>query len=56
MSDLEIRKVVYGLEQAGLVEIVKPAGAEQKKAAASSRAAGGGGRGVRRNHLCKKMW
>ena len=41
MSDLEIRKVVYGLEQAGLVEIVKPAGAEQKKAAASSRAAGG---------------
>ena len=30
MSDVEIRRVVYGLEQAGLVELVKPAGAEQK--------------------------
>lgn len=26
MSDMEIRRIVYGLEQAGLVEIVKPAG------------------------------
>lgn len=32
MSDLEIRRVVYGLEQAGLVVLVKPAGAEQKAA------------------------
>lgn len=32
MSDVEIRRVVYGLEQAGLVEIVKPAGAEDKAA------------------------
>lgn len=27
MSDIEIRRVVYGLEQAGLVELVKPKGA-----------------------------
>ncbi|MFO7321654.1 MAG: DUF4388 domain-containing protein [Chloroflexota bacterium] len=27
MSDLEIRRIVYGLEQAGLVELVKPPGA-----------------------------
>lgn len=26
MSDMEIRRIVYGLEQAGLVELVKPAG------------------------------
>jgi len=41
MTDLEIRRVVYGLEQAGLVLLVPPAGAEQKAAttrrAASSR-------------------
>lgn len=30
MSDVEIRRVVYGLQQAGLVDIVKPAGMEQK--------------------------
>jgi len=30
MTDLEIRRVVYGLEQAGLVLLVPPAGAEQK--------------------------
>ena len=28
MNDLEIRRVVYGLLQAGLVEIVRPAGAQ----------------------------
>ena len=28
MSDMEIRRIVYGLEQAGLVEIIKPAGME----------------------------
>jgi hypothetical protein len=33
MSDIEIRRVVYGLEQAGLVEIVKPLGADQKPGA-----------------------
>jgi len=33
MSDLEIRRVVYGLEQAGLVVLVKPDGADQKAAA-----------------------
>ncbi len=29
MSEIEIRRVVYGLEQAGLVELVKPPGMEQ---------------------------
>ncbi len=40
MSDMEIRRVVYGLEQAGLVELVKPAGAEasKKSSARSTRA------------------
>lgn len=28
MSDMEIRRIVYGLEQAGLVELVKPPGME----------------------------
>jgi hypothetical protein len=28
MSDIEIRRIVYGLEQAGLVELVKPPTAE----------------------------
>lgn len=37
MSEMEIRRVVYGLEQAGLVEIVKPAGPEKKAASASHR-------------------
>lgn len=30
MSELEIRRIVYGLEQAGLVEIVKPPTADKK--------------------------
>jgi hypothetical protein len=30
MSDMEIRRVVYGLEQAGLVELVKPPGMDAK--------------------------
>lgn len=34
MSDVEIRRVVYGLEQAGLVELVKPAGMEVARPAA----------------------
>ncbi len=34
MSDIEIRRVVYGLEQAGLVIMVKPEGMEAKKSAA----------------------
>lgn len=29
MSEVEIRRIVYGLEQAGLVELVKPPGMEQ---------------------------
>lgn len=29
MSDIEIRRIVYGLEQAGLVEIVRPPGSEK---------------------------
>lgn len=33
MSELEIRRVVYGLEQAGLVELVKPPGMDQAAAA-----------------------
>lgn len=36
MSDLEIRRVVYALEQAGLVEIVKPVGAPDQKSSASA--------------------
>jgi hypothetical protein len=28
MSEIDIRRIVYGLEQAGLVELVKPAGME----------------------------
>jgi hypothetical protein len=35
MSEIEIRRVVYGLEQAGLVELVKPPGAD---AAAANKA------------------
>jgi hypothetical protein len=38
MSDVEIRRVVYGLQQAGLVDIVKPAGMEQKADAQRSTA------------------
>lgn len=30
MSDMEIRRVIYGLEQAGLVELVKPPGMDAK--------------------------
>jgi hypothetical protein len=37
MSELEIRRVVYGLEQAGLVELVKPPGMEQTVAGADKR-------------------
>ena len=33
MSDIEIRRIVYGLEQAGLVELVKPPGMEASTAA-----------------------
>jgi hypothetical protein len=29
LSDLEIRRIVYGLLQAGLVEVIRPAGAQQ---------------------------
>jgi hypothetical protein len=36
MSELEIRRVVFGLEQAGLVDIVKPAGVAEKKTATRS--------------------
>ena len=32
MSEIEIRRVVYGLEQAGLVELVKPPGMDQAAA------------------------
>lgn len=39
MSELEIRRVVYGLEQAGLVVLVKPDG-EKQASAASARSAG----------------
>jgi hypothetical protein len=37
MSDIEIRRIVYGLEQAGLVEIVKPEGMEQRRPAGVQR-------------------
>jgi hypothetical protein len=39
MSDMEIRRVVYGLHQAGLVELVRPQG-DPKAAAAGNRRAG----------------
>jgi len=39
MSDMEIRRVVFGLEQAGLVEVVKPATADKKPAGPMSAAA-----------------
>jgi hypothetical protein len=34
MSDMEIRRIVYGLEQAGLVELVKPPGMETSSTSA----------------------
>jgi hypothetical protein len=37
MSEIEIRRIVYGLEQAGLVELVKPPGMEQAQAASQRR-------------------
>jgi len=37
MSEMEIRRVVYGLEQAGLVIVVKPRGTGQAKRAGSRR-------------------
>jgi hypothetical protein len=37
MSDIEIRRIVYGLEQAGLVELVKPPSMEQPAAGRSQR-------------------
>lgn len=37
MSDIEIRRIVYGLEQAGLVVIIKPPGADKKDVAATTR-------------------
>lgn len=37
MSEMEIRRIVYGLHQAGLVDIVKPAGAEKKQAPTSEK-------------------
>lgn len=39
MSEVEIRRIVYGLEQAGLVEVVKPQGTPAKKAASPRAAA-----------------
>ncbi len=41
MTDMEIRRIVYGLEQAGLVELVKPPGMDamnEKRRAAAARA------------------
>lgn len=40
MSDLEIRRAIYGLEQAGLVMVVPPAGAKEQKSSTSRRGAG----------------
>jgi hypothetical protein len=40
LSDLEIRRIVYGLLQAGLVEIIRPEGAPPPRAAAPSRPTG----------------
>lgn len=37
MSDMEIRRIVYGLLQAGLVELVKPPGMEERMRTSSSR-------------------
>ncbi|NWF69048.1 MAG: DUF4388 domain-containing protein [Chloroflexi bacterium] len=38
MSEMEIRRIVYGLEQAGLVELVKPATPDGVKGAAAANA------------------
>jgi hypothetical protein len=40
LSDLEIRRVVYGLLQAGLVEIIRPEGAPPPRSAAPGRPGG----------------
>ena len=37
LNDLEIRKIVYGLIQAGLVEVMRPEGAPPPKSAATAR-------------------
>jgi hypothetical protein len=37
MNDMEIRRIVYGLLQAGLVELVKPPGMEQQRMTAGAR-------------------
>ncbi|MCC7446016.1 MAG: DUF4388 domain-containing protein [Anaerolineae bacterium] len=41
MTDMEIRRVVYGLMSAGLVELVRPAGADQAKKAVARPRPGG---------------
>lgn len=45
MSEIQIKKIVYGLEQAGLVELVKPPGADS--------AAGDSSRSARRRQMKK---
>jgi len=42
MSDFQIRKIVYGLLQAGLVEIVRPEKEEEPEVSEPARQAGGG--------------
>ncbi len=42
MSEIEIRRIVYGLEQAGLVELVKPAAADAGTGAKSGTGAASG--------------
>ena len=37
MSEMEIRRIIYGLEQAGLVELIKPPGMEQAAAQTRTR-------------------
>ena len=52
MSDMEIRRIVYGLEQAGLVELVKPPGMEA--ASASRRSTSGTARATGAKDRCQQ--
>ncbi len=55
MSEIEIRRIVYGLEQAGLVELIKPPGMDQKAGVMGSRAAAARGRQTRAPQVQKQV-
>lgn len=55
MSEIEIRRIVYGLEQAGLVELIKPPGMDQKAGMAGSRGAAAKGRQAKPPQVQKQV-